>query len=170
MKALLIGCRTLLAVGLAQAIVSPVAAQTVVPVYVFTAPADGGFEDPASKRRFDSLADLKDKLEDKKKTIRLVDAPELAAITLEVVGSAKVESGTVRTTTSRGLFGDFTSESAKTVQPTVNAVLKVGTYELPLTATNTLVIGGWKDAAQTIAVQVEKWIKANRSRLEVSPQ
>ena len=153
---------TLLTLTLTLALTITAAAQTKI--YVFTKTTEGGFVDNDSKRRADTVIDLRKALE--KKKVIIVEAPSDAQITLEVLGSAQEGTGeTIGKSVYVPLTGQVLSSSKETTGATLNVALKVGDYTTTLASQNTQVFGAWKAAAGSIANQVEKWVKANAARL-----
>jgi hypothetical protein len=133
------------------------AQEPVIPVYIVQ--PSGEFEDQALKDRKDSTSDLAAGLRRKEKTLRLVEDPMQAAITLEVLSRGRVETGAL---TPRVFGGGVDSERAKRLI----VKLSVGSYETEIVGDGgTQTIGAWKEAAGDAARQIDKWIKANRAKL-----
>ncbi len=141
---------------------SAVAQNADVTVYVFTAKEGSGFTDVNQAARADALTHLKAEL-DRKKTIAVVDDPRAADFTMEILGSARKETGNERTTGSGpGLFGTI-SRTTKEKHQTIHAILIAGEYTLQFEGSAPTRM---KQAAGAVADGVEKWVKQNRKLLE----
>ena len=108
----------------------------------------------------DSLRDLRGALKGKKKTLRLVGDAAAADVIVTVEDRAREVVG-VKTRGVRWPWGGDAATKPATVK-TVYATLIVGRYELPLQGTDDMF---WELAADDLAGQIDRWIKANRERL-----
>ena len=137
------------------------------PMRVFVRTDDGGEETELAARR-QSVEDLVEALEDKKKHIRLVKDRAQAEIVIEVLDRG--------VTVPRVVFGigGRPGQPPGGTSPARYAVLRVeltfGDEALELKNKNKAFDhpGGWKSAAEDIAKQVEKWI-AERRKLAEAP-
>jgi hypothetical protein len=121
------------------AVTGPAQAQKVEPerLRVFCAGVTkDGFQSPDVR---DSVRDLRGALRGKQKTLYLVDGPEGADVVVVVEGRERVGS-----------------------DRTVYAKLLVGAVEEPLRGSDDLF---WSLAADEVAGQVDRWLKANRAQL-----
>jgi hypothetical protein len=142
------------------------AAGPVVRVFVHTAPSD--FVDYESKRRTDSVQDIRKQLE-KKMTIELVESADLADITVEVQKSLPVATDEVRTDTRQNSWIGGTTSSTKPVylkQLMVTLAVRGGSYTTTFGAREREgYLQGWGVLAKGVANQVEDWVKKNRVQL-----
>jgi hypothetical protein len=122
-------------------------------VHLFTAATVNGFVDEDAKQRADSLHDVRDRVR-KIKGIVLVDAPEQAELTLQVLSRGQVATGTY---VNWG-FGITTTATRRVVY----VHLRAGAYETMLANRSK---GDWKWAAGDVAKQFKKWLDDNRSKL-----
>jgi 7-keto-8-aminopelargonate synthetase-like enzyme len=135
-----------------------------IPVYVFTQTNNAGFVDEGAKRRQDSVKDLRGWLA-KKKGIVLVEDAASAVVTLEVLASAQAGTGEQRTTTRNTWLGGVSGSTVEETAATLRTTLKVGDYTTELIGRNGQAFGAWKEAANAVAVQVDKWVRDNRAKL-----
>jgi hypothetical protein len=94
--------------------------------------------------------------------MELVDKAELADVTLEVLGRGDEATGTA--TTNRVYGGWSTTPDTAAV---VRVGLRAGNYTALITGfspPNSIILP-WRGAAQSAAIQIVKWIKANHDTL-----
>jgi hypothetical protein len=113
----------------------------------------------------DSSADLRKSLQHKQKTLKVVDDASAADVVVRVTSrNEQKELGSV--TTYKNKSGDGKSETATTV-PTqnvrriVHATIKAGDFETDLEGENIF----WSGAADSLAGQIDRWVKQNYPRL-----
>lgn len=144
------------------------AAETVNPVkvYVFAKASADGFVD--STRLQDSVRDVQGNIASRK-TMTLVDSPEQATITLELVAAGEFPVNSTSTQYSKGIFGGVNATTKQQMLPGIDSILRVrGTdYAKPITYIQQLF---WRDLAKRLVGQVDEWIKANRAQLEKAAQ
>jgi len=138
-------------------------AQSPVPVAVITQTAQ--FEDQAQKDRLDSVKDLKQALGRKKKTLRLVENTEEAAVVIEVIARGEQTQDTK--TLERGLSGRLEQRSDK--DKVLRLKLTVAEYSTEIEGRHEdgefVIATSWSTAAFDGADKIDKWIKTNRSKL-----
>jgi hypothetical protein len=118
---------------LAVAVLScPVAAAAQEPVPVAVTVHTSQFEDQAQKDRLDTAKDLKQYLNSKKKTLRLVESPAEAVVVIEVLGRGEQASGDAKL--QRGALGGVGQTRYKDKVVRVN--LSVGDYSTEIEGRN----------------------------------
>ena len=141
-------------------------------MYLFAGEAAGGFVDPGSGERSDSVRDIREHIEkckvvwckDKQPIIRLVDTREESDIAVEVMARGHSETGSERTTT----IGNV-SETTKDFIYVVTMKIGVGDYSAEVVGKSGRpgsMAHTWRDAAQDAELQIVGWIIANYARLE----
>jgi hypothetical protein len=130
-------------------------------VYVFTAEAK--YVDAESKARVDSVKDVRRHLENKKKTVVLVEDRKSADMTLEVLGRDLVPTGDMTTTWDPGL-GD--TKTTQNVAGTLWVKMTVGDYSTKVVGRGGAFLGAWSVAADDISAKVDRWIKDNSAKVE----
>jgi hypothetical protein len=167
----------ILAFGLVLASTSGYAQKPSSPlkVFCFTKPNESGFVDKSSQGRADSLEDLKASIAKKKDWLALVEAAAQADITVEVLDRVVVPNGRTAATTktykdSKGKLVTTHTESRAINNYTVRAMMRAGKYENEMTGvvsseSAATWAGQWRSAAGQIAGEIEKWAKANLSRM-----
>jgi hypothetical protein len=135
-------------------------AQQIVNVYVTG--DNNGFSASGAN---DSAIDLKKSLASKK-TLRVVDSPSEADITVRIDSrDQRKELQGYTTTTNRsddGKSSTKTTSANDTTIRTVHATLIAGDFSQALEADSSM---GWRFAADGIAGQVERWARENNSKL-----
>lgn len=125
-------------------------------VYVFTTETRDGFTDPDIEQRRDSVKDLRDAL-DGERGILLVESPDAADVTLEVLSRAKVGTGNYL------LWG---GAAAMWKKNTVFVGLTAGEYKTAIQGeAGAGIKGHWQRAADNAAKKAREWIKQNRAQL-----
>jgi hypothetical protein len=130
-------------------------------VYVFTAEAK--FIDADSKARADSVKDVRRHLENKKKTVALVEDRRGADMTLEVLGRDLVPTGDM-TTALDPVLGD--TRTTQNVAGTLWVRMTVGDYSTKIVGRGGGFAGAWSVAADDISAKVDRWIKDNGAKVE----
>jgi len=131
----------------------------VARVYVFTQQAKPGeFVDLGEKERRDSVKDIKEVWRISGKGLRVIDSPENAHITLEVLGRNQVEDGTVGVAVP--IYG---GGAVATTQAKYQKVVTVRLSVVGRDYKTDIVQGGryWRDAAAATTLMVERWLKEN---------
>jgi hypothetical protein len=140
-----------------------------VRIYVFTQPSQ--FVDEESKRRNDSVSDLKGALSQKHHElfrrpleIAVVEKREDADLVLEVINSRWEVRGKTAIIDSQG---NLTAEigSAASGDATVRAVLSRDTYRLELVGTSPGAVRQWHFAASSVSDQVQDWVNDNGAQI-----
>jgi hypothetical protein len=149
----------------AVVLLSPIAdAQAPVPVAVIVKTSQ--FEDQAQKDRVDSAKDLKGQLSTKKKTLRLVETATDAAVVIEVLGRGEQAQDTK--TVERGILSGRVEQRSDTAK-VLRVKLSVGDYSTDIEGRDEerefKSYTTWGVAAGDAAIQIDKWIKANRAKL-----
>lgn len=161
MKNLIVRVLVPAAVVLAHPLVA--AAQAPVPVAVVAQTSQ--FEDQAQRDRLDTASDLKKLLGSKKKTLRLVDTPGEAVVTIEVLG--RVEQASADSKLERSALGQLEQNRYKA--KVVRVKLSVGDYSTEMEGRYSegpsVNYTTWAGAAVDAAGQIDKWIKTNRAKL-----
>lgn len=172
--------KTVLAAVMAVTVTISLAGQAPAPrlkVYCFTAPNPSGFVDQASKEREDSLKDLREAVVKKKDWLELVDSSAGADMTVEVMERRIVSAGQKAGTTST--YVDKNGKSTTTTLPPTSlsnyilrATMRVGSYQNDMAGqvSSEFIGGQWRAAAGQIAGEIERWAKANLSKLRTSRQ
>jgi hypothetical protein len=142
------------------------------PVSVYVGPqVRDGFID-VDQGILDSIRDVTNELR-KDKALRIVSKPEEAAVTLLILGRRAGPAGSSVAITSGGTTTQIGNVAipAPTVTTqipiegrAIDALLRVSTYEKPLTADDRE-SGTWSRAAGILAKDVRVWITANRAKL-----
>ncbi len=154
----------------AVVLLSPVASSAQkqpepAPVPVAVIVKTSQFEDQAQKDRLDSARDLKAYLRDKKKTLRLVETAEEAAVVVEVLGRGEQTQDTK--TLQRGASGRLEQRSDK--DKVLRVKLSVGDYSTEIEGRSAdgeyVITTTWSQAAILASQAIEKWIKTNRAKL-----
>jgi hypothetical protein len=130
-------------------------------VYVFTKEAK--FIDAESKARTDSVKDVRRHLENKKKTLVVVDDRASADMTLEVLGRDLVPTGNM-TTMWDPVLGN--TQSTQNVAGTLWVKLTVGDYSTTVVGRGGAFAGAWSVAADDISAKVDRWIKDNGAKVD----
>ena len=141
-----------------------VSAQVVL-VHLRATQGDSGFVDADSKRRSDSLEDLRTELmKNKAITVWAMTAAE-ADIVTSVTSSRYELTGGVETRVRERpeiLGGGVVAETDKKDRPTVRVLLQVGDYKKEF-------VGGadiaWSSAARDVARQINTWVSDNHEQL-----
>jgi hypothetical protein len=130
-------------------------------VYVFT--AEARFIDAESKARADSVKDVRRHLENKKKTVVLVDDRRSADMTLEVLGRNLVPTGDT-TTAWDPVLGEVktTQDSSSTLW----VKMTVGDYSTRIIGHGPAFAAAWSVAADDISAKVDRWIKDNGAKVD----
>lgn len=153
--------KRLMLIAIALYFALPAEAQTTS-IYVY-AKSDNGFVE--STRITDTVADLKEVLAKKRKKSTLAATREAADIAMEVVRSESVPGDRTTTHTDRGVFGGLDSRTKTEPLSSITVVLHLRgsdyTKEISLTLFRL-----WKDLAEGIVMQTEKWIDLNRAQLD----
>mgnify|MGYP001614378546 CR=1 FL=1 len=129
-------------------------------VSVFVAPPiESAFIDARAEQFKKAHSALVDELRSKKKTILLVDSREDASVTVELVRVSDVvgETETRRSFVSGGIV----SRQSRDVEVVARLSVQATEYTTELSASRTYEFL----AARNVAVQVDKWIKANLAQL-----
>lgn len=136
-----------------------------VRVFVFTAPAEGGFVDADSKAKEDSIKDLSKALL-KKKGVELARSLEAADLLAEILGRGYEETG--GSTIGRSAWGAL--KTTPNAAATVRVRFTVGPYSTELVgrAGSEQFFSEWSTCAGDIAGQIDKWIDLNYERLMVA--
>ncbi len=129
-------------------------------VYVFTAEAK--FIDADSKARADSVKDVRRHLQNKKKTVVLVEDRRGADLTLEVLGRDLVPTGDM-TTAWDPVLGD--TKTTQNVAGTLWIKMTVGDYSTKIVGRGGAFAGAWSVAADDISAKVDRWIKDNGAKV-----
>jgi hypothetical protein len=136
-------------------------------VFVFTAPSE--FVDVESKRRSDSVQDIRKQLREKK-TVTVAESADAADITIEVLGSEPVNTQELQTDTHRNVFTGGVSSRTRPVylkQLMVTLAVRGTSYTTTFGSREREgYLQGWGILAKGVATQVDDWIKKNRSQLE----
>jgi hypothetical protein len=130
-------------------------------VYVFTAEAK--FIDADSKARADSVKDVRRHLENKKKTVTLVEDRKSADMTLEVLGRDLVPTGDM-TTAWDPVLGD--TKTTQNVAGTLWVKMTVGDYSTKVVGRGGAFVGAWSVAADDVSAKVDRWIKDNGAKVD----
>ena len=130
-------------------------------VYVFTKEAK--FVDADSKARADSVKDVRRHLENKKKTVALVDDRGSADMTLEVLGRDLVPTGDMTTVWDPVLGNTKTTQNAA---GTLWVKMTVGDYSTTVVGRGGAFAGAWSVAADDVSAKVDQWIKDNGAKVE----
>ncbi len=135
-----------------------------VRVYVFTQASE--FTDKATQERQDSVTDLRKALAERK-GLMVVEDDATAQIKVEVLGRGYESRGTTSTyaTPSPGGAQGVTIDDKVVV---LRARLVVGTYALDIDSgltSNMFTSNTWKNKADKLAKQIEKWVRENREKL-----
>jgi hypothetical protein len=138
-------------------------------VYIFTAGNKDGFVDADTKRRTDSVEDLKKDLE-KNSIVQLVSEKDGADLVLEVLGRGAQETGSA--TSTKDMYGQWHTNNDTVA--IVRVGLIAGSYSTVIEGRNDgRITNVWRTAANNAAKHIENWIKANYgnliSRREQSP-
>jgi uncharacterized membrane protein len=153
------------AVLAAVALLSPIAAYAQTPVPVAVIVQTSQFEDQAQKDRLDSARDLKVYLSGKKKTLRLVETPTEAVVTIEVLGRGVQTQDTK--SLERSASGRIEQRSDK--DKVLRVKLSVGDYSTEIEGRSAdgeyVITTTWSQAAILASQAIEKWIKTNRAKL-----
>jgi hypothetical protein len=141
--------------------------------------AASGFIDPRAQDLEHTVKDIREAVIKKKNVwLQVVETPEQADIILEVTSRKLVERAplnpTATTTTTYSKDGK-TATSTTTASSTehdvvLKAVMRVGDYSNELTGVCDLgyMFGGsYRKAAQDLVGSLEKWVKANYTRLKL---
>ncbi|MEQ1908021.1 MAG: hypothetical protein ABMA15_04320 [Vicinamibacterales bacterium] len=153
-------------VVLAAVVLHPVAAsaQDPAPVPVAVIVQTSQFDDQAQKDRLDSARDLKVYLNGKKKTLRLVETPAEAVVTIEVLGRGVETQDTQNV--NRSAFGGSRVSADK--DKVLRVKLSVGDYSTEVEGRSKdgeLAFTSWTQAANLASIAIDKWIKTNRAKL-----
>jgi hypothetical protein len=147
-----------------------------VKVFAFAQREVSGFVDPQTQDLAMTVKDIRDAVIKKKNTwLELVEAPEQADIILEVTDRRLVERDPTQATTTTtyskdGKTASSTTTSTKEHDVVLKAVMRVGDYSNELTGVCDLgyLFGGpYRKAAQDLVGSLEKWVKANYTRLQL---
>lgn len=152
-----------------------------VKVFTFAQTETSGFIDPRTQDLQMTVKDIREAIIKKKKNawLQVVEAREQADIILEVTERKLVEraptSATATTTTTHSKDGKSsssttTASSSSEHDVVLKGVMRVGDYSNELTGVCDLgyIWGGpYRKAAQDLVGSLEKWVKANYSRLQV---
>ncbi len=130
-------------------------------VYVFTAEAK--FVDADSKARADSVKDVRRHLQNKKKTVVLVEDRRGADMTLEVLGRDLVPTGDM-TTAWDPVLGD--TKTTQNVAGTLWIKMTVGDYSTKIIGRGGAFAGAWSVAADDVSAKVDRWIKDNGAKVD----
>jgi hypothetical protein len=130
-------------------------------VYVFTAEAK--FIDADSKARADSVKDVRRHLENKKKTVVLVEDRKSADMTLEVLGRNLVPTGDM-TTAWDPVLGE--TKTTQDNSATLWVKMTVGDYSTRIIGHGPAFAAAWSVAADDISAKVDRWIKDNGAKVE----
>jgi hypothetical protein len=131
-----------------------------VAVYVFTKTDPSGFSDVNQQQRTQSVEDLQREL--KKRHFVIVTEPRRAEVGLEILGSARKETGNLQTTAANVGLGMTVATTKQEKKPTAHVEVRVADYSLEIEGTAKR--PDW--AAEAVAKHVEKWAKDNRALLE----
>jgi len=147
---------------------SVVFAQSPIPIYVFTTHDATGLValEDTSKERTTAVADMKKRLA-KNQTVRLVDTPEAATVTIEVVGAGMewTRQGAA-VTTYIGNGQAVTRQGPNTPEASSRAMLRSGTFETQIDAS----LGPFgRSYGENLARKVETWLEKNRATLTAAP-
>lgn len=134
-----------------------VASQSLPTVHVFTRTDPSGLTDANQVQRQESVRLIKESLRGKK-NLRLAEDENTADVLIEVLGSAKKDTGTEQTMHSG--FGISTTK--KQTRPAIHIDLRAGEYSVQMEAAGAR---SWKRAAEGTANAIEKWIKQNQQAL-----
>jgi hypothetical protein len=150
-----------------------------VKVFTFAQKEASGFIDPRTQDLEHTVKDIREAVIKKKNVwLQVVEAPEQADIILEVTERKLVErapyNATATTTTTYGKDGktatSTTTAPSKEHDVVLKAVMRVGDYSNELTGVCDLgyMFGGsYRKAAQDLVGSLEKWVKANYTRLKL---
>jgi hypothetical protein len=150
-----------------------------VKVFTFAQKEASGFVDPRTQELEHTVKDIREAVVKKKNVwLQVVETPEQADVILEVTERKLVErtpyNATATTTTTYSKDGK--TATSTTTAPTkehdvvLKAVMRVGDYSNELTGVCDLgyMFGGsYRKAAQELVGSLEKWVKANYSRLKL---
>ena len=131
-----------------------------VSVYVFTRTDPSGFRDVNQEQRAQGVEDLQREL--KKRHFVIVTESGQAELSLEILGSARKETGNLQTTAANVGLGMTVATTKKEKKPTVHVELRIAEYSLEIEGTAKR--SDW--AAEAVAKHVEKWVKDNRTVLD----
>jgi hypothetical protein len=164
-----------IAVGLnvPAALAADKAAQKVK-VFAFIGKDPSGFVDQHTQDLPASLQDIREAITKKNEWLQLVEAKELADITLEVTERTLVERrGAVMTNTTYDKTGKramSTTTQTKEHDVVLKAVMSVGDYTNGLSGRCDLgyLFGGpYRQAAKDLVGSLEGWVKKNYTRLQL---
>jgi hypothetical protein len=133
-----------------------------IPVYLVEPGVAAQFTDAALTRRIDSTNDLREKLADKEKVVRLINARDTATIVLEVLDNTEAEEIAGK---RAAVLGQALKDGIVKV---VVVRMTIGTYTNDVIGRDVDNRGGtarWGLAAKDAANQIEGWIKTNRGKL-----
>jgi hypothetical protein len=152
-----------------------------VKVFAFAQKETSGFVDPRAQDLEMTVKDVREAVTKKKNSwLQIVETPEQADIILEVTSRKLVErtpsSASSTTTTTYAKDGktatSTTTAPSKEHDVVLNAVMRVGDYSNELTGVCDLgyMFGGsYRKAASNLVGDLEKWVKANYTRLQLKP-
>jgi hypothetical protein len=148
-----------------MAAASPLFAQkdTTRPFRVYVFAAEAKFVDADSKARADSVKDVRRHLQNKKKTVVLVEDRASADMTLEVLGRDLVPTGDM--TTGRDPVLGYT-RTTQDVAGTLWVKMTVGDYSTKVVGRGGAFAGAWSVAADDVSAKVDQWIKDNGAKVE----
>jgi hypothetical protein len=130
-------------------------------VYVFTAEAK--YVDADSKAREDSVKDLRRFLENKKKTLVLVEDRRSADMTLEVLGRDLVPTGNMTTAWDPVLGETKTTQDSGS---TLWVKMTVGDYSTRIIGHGPAFAAAYRVAADDVSAKVDRWIKDNGAKVD----
>ena len=120
-----------------------------IPIHVFTQVDPSKDTDPGQRQRLQSVADLRKGL-GKKKSFKVVDAREAAALVLEVLENSRNDTTGPQTTGPR-----------QEGWPVVHVAIRFGDYSSEIKGSGKR----WTWAADAITDTVDQWVKENRAQL-----
>lgn len=142
---------------------APVSAQTPISVYIFTAHDASGLVDKPTEERLKCVADMRTRLA-KFRQVQLVDSPENAKISVEIVrvGEEDSSSQTVAVTNVVGKGTAITNPSHAVPTWIAHARITSGTYQSELESS----IGPFmRTYGENMGRKLEDWIQKNMAAL-----
>ena len=174
----LAGSALALTVGVASAHADDRPPLQKVKVFAYAAKETSGFIDPQAPDLHATVKDIREAVTKKKVKdawLQLVESPEQADIVLEVterklVQRAPTSSTTTTTYSKDGKRASSTTTSNPEHDVVLKAVMRVGDYSNELVGVCDLgyMFGGsFRKAASNLVGDLEKWVKANYTRLKL---